>query len=157
MRISALALLTVATTAACSSAVSVPVAAHGADPVCADVVLALPAELASYPRRSTSSQATTAWGDPAAPIVLRCGVEPPGPTTDRCVTATDHAGRSVDWIAIEGPTGAGGGATWTFTTYGREPAVEVTVPPEVTKDSSTSFLIDLAPAVDKTTTLRSCV
>ncbi|MGV8966939.1 MAG: DUF3515 domain-containing protein [Cellulomonas sp.] len=157
LRISALALLTVATAAACSSAVSVPVAAHAADPVCADVVLALPAELATYPRQRTTSQATTAWGDPAAPITLRCGVEPPGPTTDKCVTATDDAGRSVDWIAIEGPAGPDGGTTWTFTTYGREPAVEVTVPPEVTKDSSTSFLVDLGPAVDKTATLRSCV
>mgnify|MGYP001788780905 CR=1 FL=1 len=50
-----------------------------------------------------------------------------------------------------------GGATWTFTTYGREPAVEVTVPPEVTRDSSTAFLVDLAPAVNKSPQLRSCV
>jgi len=157
MRLSALALLTVATAAACSSAVSVPVAAHAADPVCADVVLALPAELATYPRLRTTSQATTAWGESASPIVLRCGVEPPPPTTDKCVTATDAAGTSVDWIAIEGTAGADGGATWTFTTYGREPAIEVTVPPAVTKDSSTSFLVDLGPAVATTAKLRSCL
>ncbi|MBC7549795.1 MAG: DUF3515 domain-containing protein [Cellulomonas sp.] len=157
MRICSLALLTVATVAACAPAVSVRVAEHAADPVCSDVVLALPDELGTYPRLRTTSQATTAWGDPATPIVLRCGVEPPGPTTDTCVTATDDAGTGVDWIAIEGPVAADGGATWTFTTYGREPADEVTVPPEVTRDSSTAFLVDLAPAVTKSPQLRSCV
>lgn len=157
MRICALALAAVATVSACTPAVSVPVADDAADPVCAAIVLALPDELASYPRLRTTSQATTAWGDPAAPIVLRCGVEPPGPTTDPCVTATDDAGTSVDWIAIEGPEAADGGSTWTFTTYGREPAVEVTVPPEITRDSSTAFLVDLAPAVNRATQVRSCL
>ena len=153
----ALSVLALLTAAACAPAISVQVAPHATDPVCAAVVLALPAELASHPRLDTTSQATTAWGDPAAPIVLRCGVEPPGPTTAKCVTATDGAGTSVDWIAVEGAAGSDGGATWTFTTYGREPAVEVTVPPEVTKGSSTSFLVDLGAAVAKTTVVRSCV
>lgn len=150
-------LLATGAAAACTPTVSVEVAPNAADPLCASVVLASPDLLATYSRLDTTSQATTAWGDPTAPIVLRCGVMPPGPTTDRCVTATDDAGTSVDWIAIEGEAEADGGSTWTFTTYGRKPAVEVTVPPQVTKDSSTAFLVDLAPAVAKAEKLRSCV
>lgn len=157
MRAAALVVLTTAAATACGPTVQVEVAPNAADPRCASVVLALPDPLATYPRLSTTSQATTAWGDPAAPIVLRCGVEPPGPTTDRCVTATDAAGTSVDWIAVEDAPGSDGGSGWTFTTYGREPAVEVTVPPEVTQDNSTSFLVDLAPAVSKTAVHRACV
>jgi len=121
------------------------------------VVLALPERLADSERLDTSSQATAAWGDPAAPIVLRCGVDPLPPTTDKCVTATDAAGVSVDWVAVEGPADAGGAARWTFTTYGREPAVEVTVPKQVTSGGSTSFLVDLGNAIQKTARLRSCL
>lgn len=147
---------TVAAVTACAPAVSVKVAPNAADPVCASVVLALPVKLAQYPRLDTTSQATAAWGDPAAPIVLRCGVDPLPPTTKKCVTATDSAGRAVDWVAVETGAAAVGGR-WTFTTYGREPAVEVTVPPEVTRAGSTSFLVDLAPAISRTAKLRSCL
>ena len=34
--------------------------------------------------------------------MLRCGVEPLPPTTDRCVTADDGAGTSVDWVTVPG-------------------------------------------------------
>jgi hypothetical protein len=148
---------TLAACAACTPAVSVDVAPHAADPVCASVVLALPAELAQFGHLNTTSQATAAWGDPAAPIVLRCGVDLLPPTTDKCVTATDSTGTSVDWVAVEGHPDADTKARWTFTTYGREPAVEVTVPPEVTSAGSTSFLVDLGKAVAKAKKLRSCV
>ena len=147
----------VALTAACTPVVSVAAAPHATDPVCAEVVLALPAELATFQQLRTSSQATAAWGDPAAPIVLRCGVEPPGPTTEACVTATDDTGTSVDWIAVQGAPGPGAGATWTFTSYGRTPAVEVTVPAAITRTSSTSFLVDLGPAVSRISQVRTCV
>ena len=153
-----LAVLTVAATTAtagCAPAVSVRVAPNAADPVCAAVVLALPAALADSPLLDTTSQATAAWGEPSSPIVLRCGVDPLPPTTDTCVTATDADGTSVDWVAVEDAADSGDG--WTFTTYGRDPAVEVTVPPELTTERSTSFLVDLAPALSKTTLLRTCV
>jgi ABC-type Fe3+-hydroxamate transport system substrate-binding protein len=144
--------------AGCSRAVSVQVAPAAADPVCASVVLALPGTLAAGGRLDTTSQATAAWGDPAAPIVLRCGVDPPGPTTEKCVTATDQAGTSVDWVAVqEVAAGAAGGAGWTFTTYGRVPAVELRVPPRVTPQSATSLLVDLTAAVSKTDRVRSCL
>jgi hypothetical protein len=83
------------------------------DPACARVLVAARSldDLAGRQRRSTTSQSTAAWGDPA--VVLRCGVEPPGPTTQPCLDAG-----GVDWV-VDGTR---------FTTYGREPAVEVLLP-----------------------------
>lgn len=105
--------------AGCASAVDVAPAPHAADPACARVMVALReagfAELADRPRRDTSAQSTAAWGDP--PVVLRCGVEPPGPTTDACLRVD-----SVDWVVREDDEQT------VFTTYGRVPAVEVSVP-----------------------------
>jgi hypothetical protein len=81
------------------------------------VAAGLPKTLLKQDRRDTdpSSPALAAWGDPA--IVLRCGVPPPGPTTDQCTTVN-----GVDWVAR---SIAGG---YEFTTYGRTPAVQVLVP-----------------------------
>ncbi|WP_308121666.1 DUF3515 family protein [Actinotalea ferrariae] len=142
--------------AGCATPVAVPAAPYAADPVCAQVVLALPDALAGMPRLDTSSQATTAWGERTAPVVLRCGVEPPGPTTDPCVDADDGTVQ-VDWVAVAGPEDEDGAAPWTFVTYGRDPAVEVRVPAEVTANRSTSFLLDLGPAVSLVEQTRSCL
>ena len=141
--------------ASCALQVSVPAAPDAADPQCAAVVLALPADLADLPRLRTGSQATVAWGDPADPVVLRCGVTPPGPTTDRCVTADDGT-TSIDWLAVPGVDGAAP-TPWRFTTYGRSPAVEVLVPASLTSTRSTSFLLDLGPAVAKVKQTRTCL
>ncbi|EYR61952.1 hypothetical protein N866_13795, partial [Actinotalea ferrariae CF5-4] len=154
LRVPAVAVIAAGTLAGCTGAVPVEVAPYAADPLCAEVVLALPRDLGEFPRRSTTSQATVAWGDPADPVVLRCGVEPPGPTTDRCVNADDGE-TSVDWISIPGdetPDGA-----WRFTTYGRVPAVEVVVPAAVAETSSTSFILDLGPAVARVEQTRACL
>lgn len=140
--------------AACTGAVPVEVAPYAADPLCAEVVLALPQDLGGLPRLGTTSQATVAWGDPADPVVLRCGVEPPDPTTDRCVNADDGE-TSVDWIAVPGDEREDG--SWLFTTYGRAPAVEVVVPATVTETRSTSFVLDLGPAVAKVEQTRACL
>lgn len=141
---------------ACARPVPVPAAPAAADPRCAEIVLALPEVLAEMPRRTTTSQATVAWGDPANPVVLRCGVEPPAPSTDQCVTAGNESA-AVDWLAVPGEEDADGSAPWTFTTYGRSPAVEVHVPAEVTATRSTSFLLDLGPAVSRVEQTRSCI
>ncbi|MGW6129672.1 DUF3515 family protein [Cellulomonas sp. NPDC055163] len=169
--------------AGCAPTVSVAEAPYGHEPACARVVLALPDELGGLPRLATSSQASTAWGTATAPVVLRCGVEPPGPTTDRCVTVETPGGPSIDWLAVPADDGGGGaapgaatdgtadgtadgaggsgpaeGATdWTFTTYGREPAIEVVVPAEVVSNRSTSFLDQLGPAVDLLAPERTCL
>jgi hypothetical protein len=148
--------LVVTGSSACSAPVSVPVAPHAADPVCAEVVLALPRDLGDLPRLGTTSQATVAWGESNAAIVLRCGVEPPGPTTDQCIDADDGS-ISVDWVAVPGQEDAEGHAPWTFTTYGRSPAVEVRVPASVTASRSTSFLLDLGPAVSRVEQTASCL
>lgn len=145
-----LAVVTLAVLAGCTPPVTVPVAPEAQDPDCARIVLALPEELAGLERRQTSSQATRAWGVDDI-ITLRCGVEPPAPTTETCTTADDLQGNAVDWVAVEGERG------WTFTTYGRQPAVEVFVPAELAEQRSTSFLLDLGPAMQRVEATRHCI
>ncbi len=131
----------------------VEVAPHATEPVCASVVLAVPDSLGDgLPQRDTTAQAAAAWGDAAAPVVLRCGVEPLGPTTEGCQTVETPGGASVDWVVV--PDEDGG---WTFTTYGREPAVELRVPSAVAAERSTAFVDQLGPAVALTEEVRSCV
>jgi hypothetical protein len=142
--------------AGCSATIPTTVASHATDPVCADVVLATPDELSGLARRDTNAQATTAWGEPGAAIVLRCGVEPLGPTTDRCVTVEATDGTSVDWVVTQGDTDSDD-VDATFVTYGRVPAVEITVPAAVRELHSTSMLIDLGPAISRTEQRRSCL
>ncbi len=142
--------------AGCAVRVPVAPAPYAGDPVCAEVVLALPLELGDLERLRTDSQASVAWGDPTHPIVLRCGVEPPGPSTDQCVTAEDDRS-SVDWVAVPGEADETGASDWTFTTYGRSPAIEVFVPAEVTESRSTSFLVELGPAIEQVRATRHCV
>lgn len=142
--------------AGCASTVPTTVTPHATDPVCADVVLSTPDELDGLARKDTNAQATTAWGEPEAAIVLRCGVEPLGPTTDRCITVESSDGTSIDWVVTEGDSDSDD-VDATFTTYGRVPAIEVSIPASIRKEHSTSMLIDLGPAVAKTAKQRSCL
>ena len=86
------ALVLGASLSACSAAVSVDPAPDATDPACAPEMIAMPDTLGDAALRTTTSQATAAWGDPSA-VILRCGVPAPGPTTDRCVTVN-----GVDWV-----------------------------------------------------------
>lgn len=132
--------------AGCVAAVPSTPAEHATDPRCASLILATPGHLADgLDRRQTTAQATTAWGDPA--VVLRCGLEPPGPTTDRCETVSTPGGPSVDWLVLPGEGQGAAGADWTFVTYGRVPTVEVVVPAAVADTRSTAFLDQLGPAI----------
>ncbi|WNB84658.1 DUF3515 domain-containing protein [Cellulomonas sp. ATA003] len=155
-RAAALGLAAAVTLGGCTSAVQVSAAPHADDPLCASVVLAVPDVLGDAERRQTTSQGTVAWteGD-GEPITLRCGVDPLPPTTDQCVTVDDGRGTSVDWVTIPGDEATGD--PWTFTTYGRLPAIRVEVPLSVTAERSTSFLVDLGPAVSATEQSRSCL
>lgn len=85
---------------------------------CQAVAERWPDRVGPYEPRVTAVQSTgvAAWGDP--PIVARCGKVPPGPTTDQCIDVS-----GIDWVAT--PLDDGGTM---FTTYGRDPAVEVLVP-----------------------------
>ncbi len=151
----------VAVLAGCgSAAVNVPPGPYAADPVCAEVLQQLPGEVADGERRSIASQSTAAWGEP--PVALRCGVEVPGPSTERCITV-ESGDTSVDWLALEGddemvPEHARRErGAWTFITYGRVPAIEVVVPAERGGDQPTAPLVEIATAVEHTTVERQCV
>ncbi|MDT0167459.1 DUF3515 domain-containing protein [Pseudarthrobacter sp. BRE9] len=128
---------------ACSPAVDVTAAKDAANPLCAPMMVALPDAIGDSKLRKTNSQATAAWGDPSL-VILRCGVNVPGPTTDRCVTVN-----GVDWVIKEGDP------VWTLTTYGREPATEILMDPD--KISSATVLADLAAAAEKVPSSRNCV
>lgn len=127
----------------CTSVVDVDPAVDAANARCADVMIALPPSIAENEQRDTNSQATSAWGDPSK-VVLRCGVDVPGPTTDPCVTVND-----VDWVLREGEP------AWTATTYGRDPAVEVLFDPD--EVASSTVLVELGGAVSRVGQERACV
>ena len=107
------------------------------------MMLALPDAIGDAKLRKTNAQATAAWGDPSL-VILRCGVNVPGPTTDRCVSVN-----GVDWVIKEG------NPVWTLTTFGREPATEILMDPD--KISSATVLADLSPAAQKIKATRNCV
>lgn len=138
------------TLAACTPTIGVEVAEDAANPVCAEVMLALPDRLADdLPKVKTDSQATAAWGEPGAAVTLRCGVAPPGPSAE--CQRVESGGATVDWIVA-----TDGEGTWQFVTYGRDPAVEVVVPPAVTETHSTAFVADLTQAVNHVEQTREC-
>lgn len=135
----------VAVLAGCSPAVTVDPAENAADPGCAPAMLAMPEAVGEHERRETTSQATTAYGEPTAAVV-RCGVTPPGPTTDACSSVND-----VDWLIRQDEDGS----TWTATTYGRDPAVEVVF--DSTAVASSTLLVELGSAVEQIPAERRCL
>ncbi|MDI3242493.1 DUF3515 family protein [Arthrobacter sp. AL08] len=143
LRILAAAAIAGVLLSACSPVVDVAPAKDAADPACAPMMVALPDAIGDAKLRKTNSQATAAWGDPSL-LVLRCGVNVPGPTTDRCVSVN-----GVDWVIKEGDP------VWTLTTFGREPATEILLDPN--KISSATVLADLASSASKLPATRNCV
>jgi hypothetical protein len=136
--------------AACAPTIGATPAPDAANPDCAPVMLALPESLGvDLDKAKTNAQATAAWGEPGAAVTLRCGVTPPGPSAD--CQSVEGPLNTVDWIVMAADDG-----TWRFTTYGREPAVEVVVPPTVTAEHSTSFIADLGQAVGAIDATAEC-
>ncbi|MDP5228558.1 MULTISPECIES: DUF3515 domain-containing protein [Arthrobacter] len=131
---------------ACSSTVDVTAADDAANPACAPMMVTLPDQLADANRRQTNAQATAAWGDPSQ-VILRCGVTPPGPTTDSCVDVN-----GVDWVIKPGKDGS---SIYTLTTFGRTPAVELLL--DNNKISSATVLATLASPVAKIKATGKCV
>lgn len=119
----------------CGESVIVQPAAHPEAPECARVMLNMPDKMADYGSRTTSSQATAAWGNPSA-AVFKCGMDTPAATTDPCVNVN-----GVDWISTQQDQ-----KTWRFVTFGRKPAAEVLVDP--TRLSGATVLASLADAVN---------
>jgi hypothetical protein len=128
---------------ACSPAVDVTPAQDAANAACAPMMVALPDAIGDAKLRKTNAQATSAWGEPSL-VILRCGVNVPGPTTDRCVSVN-----GVDWVIKEGDP------VWTLTTFGREPATEILMDPD--KISSATVLADLSASALKIKATRNCV
>jgi hypothetical protein len=123
--------------------VDVAPAKDAANPACAPMMVALPDTMGDAALRKTNSQATAAWGDPSK-VILRCGVNVPGPTTDRCVSVN-----GIDWVIKEGDP------VWTLTTFGREPATEILMDPD--QISSATVLAELSAAAGKIKATRNCV
>ena len=124
--------------------VQVPPAPDATDPVCADIMLGAPPEVLGLERVETSSQGTAAWGSGDTTVVMRCGATPPGPTTDMCTTLTDGNGVEVDWIVRDLEDGM-----FLYTTYGREPAIDVTVPHAAAPDQPSGAALDLTQVISR--------
>lgn len=104
---------------ACAGDVPMQAAPAANDPLCAGVTVRLPDDINGLPKRGTNAQATGAWGNPAS-ILLKCGTDPIGPTTDKCVAVN-----GVDWVIDESQA-----PSYRFIAYGREPGLEVIVDSE---------------------------
>ncbi len=123
---------------ACAAPVVVDPAPYAGDPQCASVMLGIPHEVGGLPLRPTSSQATAAYGTTAM-ITVRCGVEPPGPSVERCV-AIDTGSVSQDWLITEVD------GSWIAVSFGRTPATEVIVPKIRADEAVGEVLAQLSPA-----------
>ncbi|MFM6982352.1 MAG: DUF3515 domain-containing protein [Microbacteriaceae bacterium] len=134
----------VLTLAGCQAAVPMEPAALSNDPECAEVIVRLPDTIGSFDRRSTNAQSTAAWGDPSA-VLLRCGLEPSGPSALPCFTVN-----GVDWLRDDSQA-----PLYLFTTYGRTPAVEVFVDADVA--SGTEALDALGNSVGVLPTTGKCL
>ena len=123
---------------ACTPPLAVDPAIHAADPRCASIMLAIPESVGGLAMRDTTSQATAAYGSDNS-IVVRCGVTPPGPSVDPCVTVSSSRG-DVDWITrdVEDFRVA--------VSYGRDPAVEVFVPLIRADQAAVEILAAFSPA-----------
>jgi hypothetical protein len=120
---------------------------------CRSMLRQLPAELIGLTSREVlpEQSSAAAWGDPA--VVLRCGVAAPSAfsPTSLCFAVDD-----VNWFPTVGgverqPT-APTDQTQVFTTIGRSPSVELTVPGEYATDAP-SALADIALALQSSTTI----
>lgn len=140
----------------CAPTVPLDAAPDAANPECAEVIVRLPdaiddaaqrdagADPAGFwLKRETNAQGTGAWGNPAA-ILLRCGVPVPGPSTLLCVSLD-----GIDWLRDDSQA-----PNYIFTTYGRDPAVEVVVDGD--RASGTNALVALRLAVGSIPATGAC-
>jgi hypothetical protein len=127
----------------CTPVVNLEAAPEANDALCAEVSVRLPDELGSLTQRETNSQATSAWGEPAA-VLLRCGLEGVEVSTLPCVTAGE-----VDWLVDDSEA-----PNYRFISYARFPAVEVIV--DSTQASGITTLESLSQAVAKIPATKTC-
>lgn len=100
----------------CAGTVSLDPGPESNDSDCAAISVRVPDTIGDLERRSTTAQATAAWGDPAA-VIYRCGLPEQGPSDLPCFDVD-----GVDWLLDESNA-----PRYVFTTYGRTPVTEVIV------------------------------
>ena len=131
--------------AGCSPIVALQPAVDAASPLCAEVTVRLPDTIGDLAARETNAQATGAWGEPVA-VVLHCGLPAPAPTAELpCVTV-----EGVDWLRDDSDA-----PSYVFTSYGREPAVEVVVDSDIA--SGLDALTEISPAVAQLPVTGECI
>jgi Protein of unknown function (DUF3515) len=126
-----LAAATLATLAlsGCSPTVALQPAEDAINPVCAQVVVGVPDTVAGLEQR-----------------ILRCGVPVPPPTAEYPCFTVD----GVDWLRNSDDA-----PNYVFTTYGRDPAIEVIVNGDAA--SGSAALMDLAFAVTVSPKQGECI
>lgn len=135
-----------------SSSPSPPVTAK-----CRALLTRLPDRVAGQSAQSVqpADALAKAWGEPA--IVLRCGVAKPAALR---LTSACFRVNGVDWFVQEDGRPVNGTEPVTgvivFTTVGRSPSVEVSVPPDY--QPAADALVDVSSAVSSATTeQRPCM
>ncbi|MCJ1713712.1 DUF3515 family protein [Microbacterium sp. M1A1_1b] len=117
----------------CTNAVAMTAAPSANAAACATAQVRLPDTVdTKYALRNTNAQATAAWGDPSAAL-YRCGVAVPTVSDLPCFTKG-----TVDWIRDDE------GKRIVYTTFGRDPAVQVVIDSTKTTDQ---VLQDIGTAV----------
>ncbi|MEV5527021.1 DUF3515 family protein [Streptomyces prunicolor] len=119
-------------------------AASANAPHCHRIATSAPTSLGGLARRDSSLPGIAVWGDRA--IVLRCGVTPPGPTSDPCF-AVD----GVDWVIDTAQSTRG---RKVIVTYGRVPATQVVFEGGGQTDAA---LVDLSRIVAPIRQTSNCV
>lgn len=105
--------------AGCAPLVAMDPADDANSPDCAAVIVRLPDTVGGLAQRETNAQSTAAWGDPDQ-ILLRCGVAVPAASELPCID------KGIFWLRDDSAEGF-----WRFTTFGRDPAIDVVVDKEV--------------------------
>ncbi|WP_144765569.1 DUF3515 family protein [Curtobacterium sp. 9128] len=118
----------------CTNAVTMTAAPSANAAACAAAQVRLPDTVdTKYALRNTDAQSTAAWGDPSAAL-YHCGVAVPTVSDLPC-----FAKGSVDWIRDDE------GKRIVYTTFGRDPAVQVVIDSTKTTDQ---VLQDIGTAVE---------
>ncbi|MFJ3382452.1 DUF3515 family protein [Curtobacterium sp. NPDC090217] len=118
----------------CTNAVTMTAAPSANAAACAAAQVRLPDAVdTKYQLRNTNAQSTAAWGDPSAAL-YHCGVAVPTVSDLPCFSKG-----SVDWIRDDE------GKQIVYTTFGRDPAVQVVIDSTKTTDQ---VLQDIGNAVE---------
>src|SRR4051794_27796188 len=95
-----------------STSFDIKAAPHADAPECSKVARGYPGSINGHRRASVDVPGVAVWGDES--VVVRCGVTPPGPSTNLCASAD-----GVDWVMDEAKSTD---RRKILTTYGRHPA-----------------------------------